>query len=322
MRTTILLALLTPLAFCLPASAFPLKAKAVPLHISDAAVTSIGKLNYVAGFHLTADDARFGGLSGFELAPDGSTLIGVSDRGLWITVTLSHDSAGRLTGATAADAFPILGDKGQRLSKQWGDAEEVAILPGGDVVVSFEHHHRLGRFGKLAALSTTHELPFHTPRDIKRAPPNGGIEAIAAFPDGRLLALREKPHDTSGHFQGWLISPKTGAEIALSYATVDGFQPTGITVLRNGDIIVLERRFSMLTGIAARLVRVKPDQLKAGAVIKTTELGRMGGRVTCDNFEALAARELPGQPVRLYVGSDDNYSSAQETLLLQFEFPR
>ena len=62
----------------------------------------------------------------------------------------------------------------------------------------------------------------------------------------------------------------------------------------------------------------------AGLVIGLIARAIMPGRqhmnifVTIDNFEGIAARQMPDGSVRLYVISDDNFSIIQRTLLLQF----
>jgi hypothetical protein len=43
--------------------------------------------------------------------------------------------------------------------------------------------------------------------------------------------------------------------------------------------------------------------------------------LTIDNFEGLAAKKLADGTVRLFVVSDDNYSSAQRTLLMIYDLP-
>jgi hypothetical protein len=48
-------------------------------------------------------------------------------------------------------------------------------------------------------------------------------------------------------------------------------------------------------------------------------LAEMNVLVTIDNFEGIAAKELPDGRVRLYVISDDNFSSSQRTLLMLFD---
>jgi hypothetical protein len=41
--------------------------------------------------------------------------------------------------------------------------------------------------------------------------------------------------------------------------------------------------------------------------------------VTIDNFEGIAAKQMPDGRVRLYIVSDDNFSDSQRTLLMVFD---
>ena len=57
------------------------------------------------------------------------------------------------------------------------------------------------------------------------------------------------------------------------------------------------------------------------AVGETRRLAQMSLVLTIDNYEGLAARELPDGTVRLFVVSDDNFSTRQRTLLMVFDLP-
>jgi hypothetical protein len=52
------------------------------------------------------------------------------------------------------------------------------------------------------------------------------------------------------------------------------------------------------------------------------ELARLNLLVTVDNFEGIAAKEMPDGRVRLFVISDDNFSSRQRTLLMVFDLEK
>ena len=51
---------------------------------------------------------------------------------------------------------------------------------------------------------------------------------------------------------------------------------------------------------------------------KGVELARFGGSLTVDNFEGLAVRGDDLGRLLVYMISDDNFSSFQRTLLMQF----
>ena len=48
-------------------------------------------------------------------------------------------------------------------------------------------------------------------------------------------------------------------------------------------------------------------------------LAQMNLFVTIDNFEGIAAGEMPDGRVRLYVIADDNFSAKQRTLLMVYD---
>jgi hypothetical protein len=49
------------------------------------------------------------------------------------------------------------------------------------------------------------------------------------------------------------------------------------------------------------------------------ELQKLDEFTTVDNFEGIAAKEMPDGRVRLYLISDDNFSANQRTLLMVFD---
>lgn len=292
----------------------------VPLQESAPSAVSVGTLTYLAGYHLASTDERFGGISGMDFAPKSGLLVAVSDRGFFIVMTLDHDKTGRLAGIQSAEISPILDPLGQPLGYKPGDAEEVAITPAGDVLVSFEHVHRVSRYGPAAGLSRAKEIAYINVPALANAPPNGGIEAFTVRADGTLIAFREKPNSSAGSFPAWLLTPRSSQDFI--YVTDDSFQPTGAAILPGGDVLVLERRFSALTGVAARLVVAKQADIGSGKTVRTQVLAMFGGPVTCDNFEAVAVRPLPDGRTAAYVASDDNYRKVgQRTLLLQLALP-
>jgi len=294
-------------------SPIDISSTAVPLDSENASRIELGELRFAGGLRLASEDSRFGGISGFVVDDKRRRMVAISDRGFWFTFDIQHDPRERLVGVNNAQVFPMLNAEGRPLAGADADAEDLTRLADGTWIVSFEHHHRLARFSTV----TSREEPVAGPSELSACPPNGGIEALASLPGGRLLLFREKPADSSGHFSAWLQAAPSKAYNPLTYASTDGFQPTGVTLLNNGDLLVLERRFTVLTGIAARLVRVPARAIEGEALIQTREIARFDGSILRDNYEALTAHDN-----RLYIGSDDNYNAeAQATLLVHFVVP-
>lgn len=307
------------LAAAAPALADPVAVEAHPIHLNpdDRSQARVGNLEWMAGVSLTAPDPRFGGWSGMVLSPDGRQLIAVSDVGFWLVATLTHDGQGRLTGLTEARLGPLRGLDGEPLkSKRWADAESLARDRDGSLVVGFEGMHRLWRYRQGDDLLAARPEAVDAPPSLRRAPRNGGVEAMTVLADGRLLMVTEDFLNPEGDLVGWVRQGDTWHE--LSFAPAGLFKPTDLSQMPNGDVLALERRFTMIGGVAMRLRRVPLTAIKPGARLEGTPVAELTPPVSVDNMEALAARRATDGSTTIYVMSDDNFNPLQRTLLLQF----
>jgi hypothetical protein len=320
-----LLASLAALAFTVapvagdPAELEPLalSSKPVQLDPNDSTRQSIGRLSWRGGIEISSSKSRFGGLSGLLVSPDGAKLLAVSDTGRWLSATLSYDPEGRLTGIGDARMARLQDLDGDALKKKrWRDAESLARLADGSILVSFEHKHRIWRYGPQEAPLEGRPAEWPKPKGLDKAPDNGGLEALVALADGRLLALTEEQTNGTGtagylwHSDAW--SPVT-------YRPHMAFKPTAASRLPGSDdLLVMERAFQPLSGPRVRLVRLAAGDIRPGAELQGEELARWGLPLTVDNFEALATRRGPGGETLIYMLSDDNFHLLQRTLLLMF----
>lgn len=280
-----------------------------------------GALEWIAGVALSVPDPRFGGWSGMVLSSDGRRLTAVSDVGFWLTATLAHDQQGRITGLTDAQLGPLLGPEGQPLkSKRLADAEALARDRDGSLIVGFEGTHRLWRYrpgpGAEEGLLAARPEPVAPPPQLSRVPRNGGVEAMTVLADGRLLMVTEDLTNAAGDLVGWLRDAKGWHDLSLAPAGL--FKPTDLAQLPGGDVLVLERRFTLIGGVAMRLRRVPLKAIRPGARLEGAALVELAPPVSVDNMEALAAVKAADGSTLLYVLSDDNFNPVQRTLLLQF----
>lgn len=287
------------------------------LNPENPAQTTVGALEYRGGLELVSPDPRFGGLSGLVISADGKRLLAVSDRGWWFAARLIHDADGRLVAIADGEIEAMRGAGGTPLGGDWRDAEDLARLADGRLAVSFERRHRVVLYWSGAPAPGPVE-PLAAPRKLAQAPNNGGIEGLTELGPGRLLALTEAFEAGGGRVMGWLLSPAGGAPAELSYATTGAFQPTALASLPGGDVLVLERRYSLLAGAAARLARLAGGAIVPGAVLEGVELARIAAPLTVDNFEGLAVRRDAAGRLLVYLLSDDNFNPLQRTLLLMF----
>ncbi len=292
------------------------RAKAIAVDPDQPSRTRFGELTLLSSFVFDANDKRFGGLSGIALDPSGDMLFAVSDRGYGFSAHLSHDQTGRLTGVGPWTMLPLKTPEGQQVRRRMIDAEAVVHERDGAWLVAFENRHRIWRYPPSAAAFAALPHPVPIPGELVRAPRNGGLEAMTRLPDGRLLLLTEEFRNADGSLKGWLLSEAETAQI--SYLASDGFAPTDVGVLPDGDVLVLERRFRPASGVAIRLRRIPYDQLLPGAHLSGRELMSLKMPLVIDNFEGLAVRTSPQGETLLYLISDDNFNFFQQTLFLQF----
>jgi hypothetical protein len=293
--------------------------KPVPLNPTDPKQDKVGLLSFRGGLALTSANPHFGGFSALCLSEEGARITLVSDEGSWLTALLAHDDRGHLVGLTDTELGTLLDLDGHPLvEKEKADAEALARMPDGSMVVGFEHHHRLWRYGATNGRLQGKPTVVPPPPDLDKAPPNGGIESLVAREKGDLFALTEY-WVVGGMVRGWTNGPDRWQ--ALSYGFEGAFRPSDMARLPTGDFVVLERAYNPERGIVGiRLRRVGRKEVKGGAArIKSKPMAELGPPLSVDNFEGIGAvRGKKGESL-IYLVSDDNFRAGdQRTLLLMF----
>ena len=284
-----------------------------------------GRLEFRGGLVMTSPDARFGGFSGFVIAPDGRRFTAVSDEGNWLSGEITY--AGKApSGITNARMGPLLALNGRPLSrKRDADAEELTLLSGtlshGVALVAFERNHRLARYPIVnGALGRPTGL-IGLPPESKRMTSNSGIEAVTVLRggpfNGAILAFAEELKDADGHQVGWLLGKGAPKQIAIT--DIGGFAFTGAASLDDGSVLLLERRFRITEGVKMRLRYLPVAELKPGHVIEGETLVSSDMGYEIDNMEAVAVHTGSGGETIVTIVSDDNLNRfLQRNLLLQF----
>jgi hypothetical protein len=251
-----------------------------------------------------------------SISADGRRLLAVSDVGQWLILPLAHDAGGRLVGVGSAGTLaPILDETGlPPASKIEGDAEALIPTADGGVIVAFEQRHRLMRYAE-------NEIPSGRPHraaepsGLSALPANEGVEAGALLADGRLLLLSEGGEGVDG-LRGWVRVNERWSPLSLE--RTGDFAPTDLALLPGGDLLLLERRYTPLTGVGARLSILRAAEVRPDARLRGEEVARLAPPLSIDNFEALAVRRGADGSALVYLMSDDNRNLFQRTLLLQF----
>ena len=302
------------------ANADPVELTIIPVGLgADATIESeADPLAWRGGLRISCADDRFGGLSDLVVSEDGKRLIAVSDDGRWFTARLLYDEEGMLRGIEDGWMARLRGPDGKRLKgKAEGDAEALAVLEDDSTLVGFERDHRILRYPPGTPPQAGAPARFPSPPGIAQAPNNSGIEALAALSDGGVLALTEGQEADDG-LAAYLWAENDWS--SLTYKTDLDFKPTGVARLPNGDLMVLERRASLLGGFATRLRRISGQELRPGpvppGVLRGTPLATLRPPFPLENYEGIAARADQDGGTLLYLLSDDDFNAFRETFLV------
>lgn len=290
----------------------------IPLHAGLSGQDRIGRLVWRGGIEMNFDDPRFGGISAMEIDPGGRTLTALTDRGHRAELFLEYDLAGNLSAAKLVDLEPVIGAVGRSIEDDRNsDIEAIARMPNGGWLVAFERNHRLLHYpASFAPLRAAPRLLL-TPPGLERARSNLGIEAASETADKKILLISEDIKTTGAFNFAWLGN---GAEwIPMAYTLFPPYKPTGAALLPNGDIVVVERRFTPPSDVGSRVARIPRRSLRPGAPIQTIEIARLEKPFVTENFEAIAARSAGRGQTIIYLASDNNFSDEQRNLLLMFE---
>ena len=305
--------------------AVAVEARALPgFEIGAAERRVFGRLAYLGGLELSSSFKGFGGLSGLSMRPDGSGFVAITDKGYWLEATLRYEGS-KPAGVETARIGPILDARGRPLALSYaGDTEAVAGAfgkgPGGDLHVSIERRNRVLRFpygrSGMAARGTDLSLP----PAIQAIQHNKGLEALAVLPEGgphagALLAVAE--HAPEGDAAAWLLGPPGTPGFTLRLG--QGWSVTDAVALPGGEVLLLQRRYAGMLDIGMRLASFRAGAIRPGAVIEPTALLSADLGYQIDNMEGLGAHRTADGRTVLTIVSDDNFSTLQRTLLLQFE---
>ena len=279
-----------------------------------------GKLEYRSGLVLTSRFPGFGGLSGLRLDARGERFISFSDKGRWFTGRILY--RGRdMTGLDDVESAPMLGPDGRPITARgWFDSESIA-LDGPYVYIGLERVNQVLRFDFSKGFTRSRGEVFAMPPAVKKLPFNKGLEALVMVPKelplaGTLIAISERGLDAQGNLTAFLVNGPTPGQ--FSVRRTDGFDVSDAVLLPAGDLLLLERKFSLLDGVGIRIRRIPLAMLAPGAVVDGPSIFEADLGEEIDNMEGIDAHVTPEGDTVLTMVSDDNFSPIQRTLLLQF----
>jgi hypothetical protein len=133
---------------------------------------------------------------------------------------------------------------------------------------------------------------------------------------GTLIAISERGLDPQGNLIAFLIGGPAPGQ--FSVRRTDNFDVSDAVLLASGDLLVLERKFSLLEGVGIRIRRITLKSLAPGAVVDGPSIFDADLGHEIDNMEGIDAHVTSEGDTVLTMISDDNFSMIQRTLLLQF----
>lgn len=261
-------------------------------------------VRYAGGVTVLADaGSPLHSLSDLKLTGDGG-FIAVSDVGDLTRGTLALDRRGRLIGLEGLRVRRLTLTDGTPISqKAEGDAEGLAIITGGDLLVSFERDHRIWNYGPLVAL--------RTPQAVQRPDfpfaENDGMEGLAASHEGWRAA-----GESGGVWDCSAARCVVAAAPPETPLAESDYRITGMDRDPAGGWFVVQRSYRAPVDVRARVRRMAADGTLGPVLVELKLPG------TTDNFEGIAA-ERRGDRTRLYILSDDNFNAVQRTMMLAFD---
>jgi hypothetical protein len=265
-------------------------------HVRDDSIRRFGSLEFRGGLVLTSPDKAFGGLSAIHVTPDGRRFVAISDRGNWLRGEIRYDGE-RPAAIVNAELAPMRGPGGKTLAKRgWYDTESLAA-DGGTLYVGIERVNRIVRFnyGKDGLMARAE--PIAVPPELRKLKNNKGVEAMVFVPRGRplggtLIAFAESTLDEAGNHTAFLIGgPQPGRFTVRRYRD---FDISDAAFLPAGDILLLERRFTLVEGVGIRIRRVPLAQIAPGALVEGREIFSADMSHQIDNLEGLAVQIFDG----------------------------
>lgn len=284
-----------------------------------------GDMLFLGGLELSSSNSRFGGYSGLVSLNGGSNVIAVSDRGHWLRAELSQSARGKPLKLLNVETATLLDSKGRKLKRSSRHDTEGLSIGGtaGDPRIIVSHEGKGGLMSYPLGLPTGQERAKHllVPKEIKGLARNKSLESVAVAPAnspafGSIITIAERGKNLEHNRPAWIIGGPNAGKFWIK--KLGNYDVTDAAFLPNGDLLILERLFSLSEGLGMRIRQLdgsnlRPDHLHTGKTLLTADFSYQ-----IDNMEAISVhRNAYGETV-VSLMSDDNRSFLQRTLLLRF----
>jgi hypothetical protein len=215
----------------------------------------------------------------------------------------------------------MLGADGRPITARgWFDSESLA-LDGSLAYVGLERVNQVLRFDFADGFTRARGEVVPMPPAVRKLPFNKGLEALVVVSKGlplagTLIALSERGLDAQGNLIAFLVGGPSPGQ--FSVRRTESFDISDAAILASGELLILERKFSLLAGVGIRIRRIPLASITPGALVDGPAIFHADLGQEIDNMEGLDAFVTPEGDTVLTIVSDDNFSLLQRTLLLQF----
>ncbi len=277
--------------------------------------TTVGRLEFMAGWKMESENSDFGGFSAMLAMPENRFFF-LSDAGVLTGFTLNE--ATNRAERPFISPLPDGPARPNEFAKKNWDAESLLHdRETGQFWVGYERHHSVWRYGpSLARKEAAQKIG-----KMQNWPGNGGAEAMLKLDDDRFLVFSESAQAKPGGYQALIFNgdpAEPGTENqSFSHQPPKGYKITDAAILPDGKALLLHRRFTPLNGVSAIVSIADLSNIAVGKVWKSKRIATLASPIKVDNMEALAVTR-EGEDTIIWIASDDNFSPIQETLLMKF----
>jgi hypothetical protein len=244
----------------------------------------------------------------------------VTDNGSWLKARIVY-AGNKPAGLADVEMAPALGEDGTALAaKHWYDLESLAERDG-KFYVGIERVNQIVKFDFHKEGFAARGKPIPVPNDFKTFTYNKSLECLASPPSGAplagsLIAVTEHSLDSAGNHRAFVLNGDHVERFSVKRS--DDFDVSDCTILPPNNLLLLERRFSPLRGVAMRIRRIPLASVKDGALVDGLPLITADLGFQIDNMEGIDVHRTQSGESVLTLVSDDNFSVIQRNLLLQF----
>ena len=263
-------------------------------------------------FHWYGDDPQFGGFSAIRVSADGSGFVTISDRGGYTSGRFIRDDQDRIDDIVADPVRLLNGPDNLPLVGNLADSEGLALLPDGQVYVSFERIARVVQYAKIDRPGVI--LP--RPQAFKDMSRNASLESLVFDARGVLYTLPEATSELTAPFPVYRY--KNGIwDQPFMIPRRGWFLAVDADIGPDGKFYLLERQFKGFSGFATRVRRftMGPNGLFDEQILFKSAVGQH------DNLEGLSVWRDTMGTLRLTMISDDNFFFLQRTEIVEYRVP-